>query len=57
MFSVIACIACILAILAIAQIRSGMQRDRGCKSATRLKSGLIHVGLYVWAFDLAYAIW
>ncbi len=54
MFSVI---ACILAILAIAHIRSGLQRDRGRKSATALKTGLVHVGLYVWAFDLAYAIW
>ncbi len=54
MFSII---ACVLAILAIARIRSGMQRDRGCKGETLLKSILVHVGLYVWAFDLAYAIW
>ncbi len=56
MFSMFSAIACVFAILAIAHIRSGMRRDRGRKSATLLESGFVHVALYVWSFDLAFAI-
>ncbi len=56
MFSMFSAIACVFAILAIAHIRSGMRRDRGRKSATLLESGFVHVALYIWSFDLAYAI-
>ena len=50
-------LGCVLAILAIAHIRSGLRRDRGRKSTTPFKSGLVHLALYVWSFNLAYAIW
>ena len=54
---ILSVIPCVLAILAIAYIRSGLPPNRGRKRATPLKTGLVHLGLYVWGFDLAYAIW